>query len=181
MIAREAFIGLLCGCVVAGQIRAQEVMVARDTKPSAPEPEHVSGKKAHTHAKTSSSAAPTLEQMRAAGAIAAERLNNPAVVERAGVSRQSPPRTAKLDTAPTPPVRKEKRIEQASSPRAAKSGAKKSQGMGPVRPTMIESGREETEGSQPKAEPGQTSTPPQSRNEATLRNRSTPKQHTIPG
>ena len=75
----------LCGFAIAGQMRAQQVMVARETKPNtseqaaaAPERSDVESEtsteaKPQVRKKKSPSAALTVEQMRMAGALAAER------------------------------------------------------------------------------------------------------------
>ncbi len=159
------FIMLLCSVAFVGQIHAQEVIVARETKPEAPkqaapppeqtpsesptpEPEQAKPK---SHSKKSTSAAPTLEQMRMAGALAAERLNNP------GSSQTS--RSDQVDseaaTAPsrvvseTPkPERREPRSEPTSTPRRPSSRTGKAEAIGAVRSTFMESGRE-----QPSASP----------------------------
>ena len=81
---------LLCSFILVGHTRAQEVIVARETKPEAPKqaappPEQTPSESATPEPerpkpksrKKSASAEPTLEQMRMAGALAAERLNNP--------------------------------------------------------------------------------------------------------
>src|SRR5215469_10658244 len=83
---------LLCSFFLVGRIYAQEVIVAREPKPEAPKqpapppPEQTPSEtatpeperpKPKSRARKSTSEAPTLEQMRMAGAHAAERLNNP--------------------------------------------------------------------------------------------------------
>src|SRR5438034_2866838 len=83
----------LCGLAVAGQMCAQEVVVARETKPDAPkqatrpsewtEPELGTSTRTKPHVREakSASAVPTLEQMRMAGALAAERLEGRSLQE----------------------------------------------------------------------------------------------------
>ena len=73
----------LCGLAIAGQVSAQEVVVARERKPEASEqatrpPERAEPElgastqtKSHARKDKSTSPAPTLEQMRLAGALAA--------------------------------------------------------------------------------------------------------------
>jgi len=69
---------LLCGLAVAGQMRAQEVVVAGERKLDAPErATPPSGRmKPQVRENKSTPAVPTVEQMRMAGALAAERLND---------------------------------------------------------------------------------------------------------
>jgi hypothetical protein len=155
---------LLCGLAVVGQMRAQEVVVARETKPDAPEhatrpsertdPESGTSTetKPHVRETKSASAVPTLEQMRMAGALAAERLKGRPLQETSAAGGSSS-RTARAETSnalgTAEPVRKETRVEQTSAPRASNSRTTKSEGIAPVRPTMIESGKQEPEASPP--------------------------------
>src|SRR4029434_5155940 len=88
---RRLFMVLLCSFILVGHTHAQQVIVARETKPEAPKqaappPEQTPSESAtpeperpkpKSRSKRSTSAEPTLEQMRMAGALAAERLNNP--------------------------------------------------------------------------------------------------------
>jgi len=148
----KAFLGaLLCSLVLVGHVRAQEVIVARETKPEAPKeaapspeqtpPESTSPERTKPKAreKKSGSAAPTLEQMRMAGALAAERLENrvsPQTARTRG-SDSEPAATESPTLSETPkPIKKEARTRP--SPRPTKPEA-----IGAIRPTMIESGREE--------------------------------------
>src|SRR5260370_30559865 len=103
---KQFFIAVLCGLSVAGQMRAQEVVVAREEKPSASEQaapvsertdsESVTATRMDTQArkKKSASTVLTVEQMRMAGALAAERQKNQARVEQTsttgGASLQAP-------------------------------------------------------------------------------------------
>jgi len=160
---RGFFSVLLCSFIFAGQMQAQEVIVARETKPEAPKqaappPEETPSESAtaertkpKSRGKRSTSAEPTLEQMRMAGALAAERLNNP--------SPSQTRRTGQSDseTAPTPspavpetprPAKKETRPQQTSTAHRPSSRTAKSEASGAVRPTLMESGRE-----QPSASP----------------------------
>src|SRR5437016_13063070 len=85
----------LCGFAIAGQMRAQEVMVARETKPNtseqaaaAPERSDVESEtsteaKPQVRKKKSPSAALTVEQMRMAGRLAGGGLISRTVKERA--------------------------------------------------------------------------------------------------
>src|SRR6266480_8100333 len=91
---RKVLTVLLCGFAVAGQIRAQEVVVARETKPDTPEQGAPASERTDAESRTSTeaksqvrkkkspSAALTVEQMRMAGALAAERLNGRRSEER---------------------------------------------------------------------------------------------------
>jgi hypothetical protein len=191
----KAFTALLCGFALAGQMRGQEVVVGRETKPKATEraaplsqpSDSESGNatptKARVRAKKSASTLPTVEQMRMAGALAGERLTNPPRIEATTARRESSPQKAKSDAVPAEPVRKEKRVEQSSAQRRSKTGTTKSEVVAPVRPTMIESGKEETDTPQPaKSEPrnGQTSAP-QSTNGSQLLNKSVRQPDAIPG
>src|SRR5260370_37886596 len=82
---KQFFTALLCGLALAGQMRGQEVVVAREEKPSvsegaAPVSERVDSESAtattmdtQSRKKKSASTVLTVEQMRMAGAPAAER------------------------------------------------------------------------------------------------------------
>jgi hypothetical protein len=169
----KVFTALLCGLAMAGQMRAQEVVVARETKPSehrrvaasdrsGSESANATATKTRVHAKKSASTLPTVEQMRLAGALAVERLKNRTPIEATNIRRESSSQTPKSETLPTESVRKEKRVEQSSAPGRSKSGKTKLEPVAPVRPTMIESGKEETDTSQPgqsESRGGQTSGP----------------------
>src|SRR5204863_8880480 len=100
----------LCGCAVAGQMHAQEVVVPRETKSSdperaattpseesSPEPAAASLAKSQVHEKKSRSATLTAEEMRKAGELAAERLKNQARVEQTSMTCVSSSHTAKAD------------------------------------------------------------------------------------
>jgi cytoskeletal protein RodZ len=106
---RGFFMVLLCSFILVGDTHAQEVIVARETKPEAPKqaaqpPEQTPSESATPEPqrpkpksrKKSASAEPTLEQMRTAGARAAERLNkpSPSQTKRSGQSDS--------EAAPTP-------------------------------------------------------------------------------
>jgi hypothetical protein len=87
----------------------------------------------------------TLEEMRAAGARAAEGSN-----DRSG-SQSTKTREPDVESAPMPnptvaethrPVKREAPVEERSSPRPSRSRGTNIEGMGPIRPTMMESGRE---------------------------------------
>jgi hypothetical protein len=165
---------LLCGFVLVGQTHAQEVIVTRETKPESPkqtappseqtpsksatpEPERTKPK---SRGKKSTSAELTLEQMRMAGALAAERLNNPSPSQtrRSGQSDSEAAPTPSPAAPETPrPAKKEPRSEQTSTARRSSSRTAKPEAIGAVRSTFMESGRE-----QPSASPspkGQTPAP----------------------
>lgn len=151
---------LLCSFILLGQVRAQEVIVARETKPEAPkqeapppeqtpselatpEPERPKPKARSTR---STSAEPTLEEMRMAGALAAERLNNPSPSQ----TRKSGRPDSEAAPAPSPavadtprPSRKEARSEETSTSRRPSSSGTKPVASGAVRSTFMESGREQ--------------------------------------
>jgi len=154
---KQFFTALLCGLAVAGQMRAQEVVVAREEKPSASEQaapvsertdsESATATRMDTQArkKKSASTALTVEQMRMAGAFAAERQKNQARVEQTsttgGPSLQAP--KASRGALAAERQKKQIRLEQPSVPRASNSQTGKSEAVAPVRPTMIESGKQE--------------------------------------
>src|SRR6266571_2781241 len=97
---KQFFTALLCGLAVAGQMRAQEVVVAREEKPSASEQaapvsertdsESATATRMDTQArkKKSASTALTVEQMRMAGALAAERATGVQFADRQIGSRR---------------------------------------------------------------------------------------------
>jgi hypothetical protein len=149
---------LLCSSVIVGQARAQEVIVARETKPEAPKqaapppeqtpvesptPEQIKPK---SQSRKSMSAKPTLEQMRTAGALAAERLNNPTPSQR----NKSDQSDAELAPTPGPAAtevptsaKRETRSEQTSTSHRPSSRTARPEPIGAVRPTLMESGREQ--------------------------------------
>ena len=151
---RGFFMILLCSFILVGHLYSQEVIVARETKPKAPKqapPSEQTPSESATPAKPkprkrSTSAEPTLEQMRMAGALAAERLNNPSPSQtrRSGQSDS--------EDAPTPnpaipetlrPAKKEARSEQTGTARRPSSRTAKPDATGAVRPTFMESGKAE--------------------------------------
>jgi hypothetical protein len=169
---RRFFIVLLCSFILVGHLYSQEVIVARERKPEAPkqapppeqtpaelatpEPERAKPKSR----KKSASAAPTLEEMRRAGALAAERLNNP----NPSPARKSDQSESEAASTPSPvvretprPVKRESRSEQTNTSHRPSSRTVKPDAAGAVRPTFMESGR-----SEPSATPlskGQTPAP----------------------
>jgi hypothetical protein len=165
---RGFFIVLLCSFILVCQTHAQEVIVARETKPEAPKQappppaetpsESPTPAKPKSRGKRSTSAEPTLEQMRMAGALAAERLNNPSPSQtrRSGQPEVTPTPNPAAPETPRP-LKKETRSEQTSTARRPSSRTAKPEASSAVRPTLMESGRE-----QPSASPspkGQTPVP----------------------
>jgi len=154
---RAFFMVLLYTFILVGHTHAQEVIVARETKPEAPKqaappPEQTPSESATPQQtkpksrKKSTSAEPTLEQMRMAGALAAERLNNPSPSQarRSGQSDSEAAPTPSLAVPETPrPAKKETRSEETSSSRRPSSRTAKPDASGAVRPTFMESGREQ--------------------------------------
>jgi hypothetical protein len=149
---------LFCSVFLVWQMHAQEVVVPRETKPEAPRqtapPSEQSPSDSATpartkprlHEKKSAAGAPTLEQMRAAGALAAEGRDNRSVPQstRTSASRSETTAASSPAISQTPtPVKKETRAVQTSEPRRSSSRNAKLEAIGPVRPTMIESGREQ--------------------------------------
>jgi hypothetical protein len=170
------FRSLLCSLVLFGRIHAQEVVVPHETKPEAPEQAPPSSESEQTPSESATPArtkpksrekksAPTLEQMRASGALAGEGRSDRSVPQptRTGKSRSETAATPNPAASPTAaPVKREAHIEQKSTSRASSPRGSNLEPIGPVRPTMIESGRE-----QPSATPlpkwqrgGQQAPPP---------------------
>jgi hypothetical protein len=155
---RCVLLPLFGALALAGQINAQEVVVLRETKPEAPKqaaqpsetppPESPTPTpaKPKARAKKSASNGPTLEEMRAAGARAAEGLNNQSLSQSAKTnepeSDTTTTRTEAVSATPTP-AKREERVEQKSTPRPSRPPSITKEGGGPIRPTMIESGRQE--------------------------------------
>jgi hypothetical protein len=152
---RGSFIVLLCSFILVGHLYSQEVIVARETKPEAPKqappPEQTPTESATPEPerakpklrKKSASAQPTLEEMRRAGALAAERLNNPnpSPARKSGQSDSEAASTPSAAVPETPrPVKRETRSEQ-TNPSDRPSA--KPDATGAVRPTFMESGRSE--------------------------------------
>jgi hypothetical protein len=163
LMPKGFFRAVLCSFVFVGQMHAQEVIVPREKKPEAPKPtaqplEQIPSetpaptpaptrRKSRSHEKKSAPAALTLEEMRTAGERAAGGSNE------GSVSEPTKSRKPRVETAPSPiptvaqtprPVRKETPVERRSTPRPAGERTTKSEAIdiGPIRPTMIESGRE---------------------------------------
>ncbi len=148
---------VICSVILIGKIHAQEVIVAREKKPSPPaqipqpteqlasESPTPTPHKSKSDEKKSVPATLTLEEMRAAGARAAEGAN-----ERS-VPQSTKTREPDVESAPVPnptvaetprPTKRETPVEPSSSPRPSRSRGPNREGMGPIRPTMMESGRE---------------------------------------
>ena len=149
---------LLCSVFLVWQMHAQEVVVPRETKPEAPRQTAPSSEQAPSESpaparpkpklreKKSAAGAPTLEQMRAAGALAGEGRNNRSVPQSTGTGAsdsETPAATSPAVSATVTPVKREVQVEQKSASRPSKPRSTKPEGIGPVRPTMIESGREQ--------------------------------------
>ena len=168
---------LLCSFVLGTPLYSQEVIVARERKPEVPKPTAPPAEKTpseliapertrepqRTNPKTrkrSESAQPTLEQMRKAGALAAERLNNPnpSPARRSGQSDSEKPPAPSAPVPETPrPARREPRSEHTSTSSRSSQRSSRPDMTGAVRPTFIESGRSEPSTSP--LPPGQTPRP----------------------
>lgn len=154
---KRFFGAVLCGAILIGKIHAQEVIVAREKKPEPPpqtpqpseqlasESPTPTPHKPKSRGKKSASAPLTLEEMRAAGARAAGGAND------RSVSQSTKTREPDVASAPVPnptvaetprPVKRETPVEQRSSSQPSRGRSTSIEGMGPIRPTMIESGRE---------------------------------------
>ena len=154
---KRFFWAALCSVILAGKIHTQEVIVAREKKPElpkrTPEPSEQlpsesptpTPRKSKSREKKSASSKLTLEEMRAAGARAAGGSND------ASGSQSTKPREPDVESAPMPnptvaetprSVKRETPVEQRSSPHPSRSRGTNIEGTGPIRPTMIESGRE---------------------------------------
>jgi hypothetical protein len=154
---KRFFPAVLFSVILIGKIHAQEVVVAREKKPEppaqTPQPaEQLTGEsptpaphKPKSREKKSASATLTLEEMRAAGARAAEGSND------RSVSQSTKTREPDVESAAVPnptiaetprSVKRETPVEQRSSPRPSRSRGTNIEGMGPIRPSLMESGRE---------------------------------------
>jgi hypothetical protein len=155
---KRFFGALLYGLILIGRMPAQEVIVAREATPEASkqappaaeespsQPAAPSPANPKPREKKRASAEPTLEQMRMAGALAAERLNNR--------NSSQPTKTRESDSEATPtaspavpetatPRKRETRPEQTDVSRRPGGRADKPGTIGPVRTTLMESGRAE--------------------------------------
>jgi hypothetical protein len=154
---KRFFRAVLCSLILIGKIHAQEVIVAREKKtepprrtpepsvPLASESPTPTPRKSKPREKKSAPSKLTLEEMRAAGARAAGGSN-----DRSG-SQSTKTRELDVESAPMPnptvaetprSVKRETPVEQRSSPHPSRSRGTNIEGIGPIRPTMIESGRE---------------------------------------
>jgi hypothetical protein len=149
---------LLCCLVLVRHIHAQEVVVPHETKPEAPEQAPPSSESEQTPLESATpartkpksrekkSAAPTLEQMRASGALAGEGRSDRSVPQPTRTAKSRSETAAAPSPAASPtatPVKREARIQQKSTPRPAPLRGSNLEPIGAVRPTMIESGREQ--------------------------------------
>jgi cytoskeletal protein RodZ len=157
----RGFLGaLICSFVVIAHVHPQEVIVARETKPetakpATPSPEQIPSeppgetpKKSKSRENKASSKSPTLEEMRMSGARAAERLNNPtpsSAVKPAEPESETATTGAPALSATAAPVKKETREQKSASHRSGPRDSKPDS-VGAVRPSMIESGRQEPSG-----------------------------------
>ena len=154
---KRFFPAILVCVILIGKIHAQEVIVAREKKPEPPaqtpppaeqlaiESPTPTPHKSKSRGKKSGSATLTLEEKRAAGARAAEGSND------RSVSQSTKTREPVMESAPMPnptiaetprSVKRETPVEHRSSPRPSRSRGTNIEGTGPIRPTMMESGRE---------------------------------------
>jgi hypothetical protein len=148
---------LFCSIILIGKVHAQEVIVAREKKiessKQTPQPSEQAitesptptPRKSKPREKRSTPARLTLEEMRAAGARAAEGTND------GSASHSTKTRPPDVEGAPAPssinsetprPIKRQTPIEESSQSRHSKSRSTNLESMGPIRPTMIESGRE---------------------------------------
>ena len=147
----------LCSVVLIGEIQAQEVIVAREKKSErpkqTPEPSEQlaaesptpTPRKSKPREKKSAPSKLTLEEMRAAGARAAGGSTD------RSAAQSTKTREPELESAPMPnptvaetprPVKREKPVEQGTPSRPSRSRGTNNDGTGPIRPTLMESGRE---------------------------------------
>ena len=154
---KRFFRAILCSVVLTGKIHAQEVIVAREKKSELPkrtpqpseqlasESATPAPRKSNSREKKSVPARLTLEEMRAAGARAAEGPKD------RSVSQSTKTREPDVESVPMPnpivaetprPVKRETPVEQRSSSHPSRSRGTNIEGVGPIRPTMLESGRE---------------------------------------
>jgi len=172
---KTVFTALICSLVLVGQVHAQEVIVAHEKKPEAPKQAAPSSEqmpaespapaltKPKSREKKSTSTTLTAEQMRVAGALAAERLENtssPQPARTGGSDLEPSAAESPTVSATSKPLKKEPRTGQTSVPRRPSPRTTKPEAMGAIRPTMIESGRQEPSATPPaKAEARGEQTP----------------------
>jgi hypothetical protein len=154
---KRFFRAVLFSVVLIGKIHAQEVIVAREKKLELPkqtpqpaeqltsESPTPAPRKSKSREKKSAPAKLTLEEMRAAGARAAGGSND------GSGSQSAKTREPEVESAPMPnptvgetprSVKRETPVEQRSPSRPSRSRGSNIEGIGPIRPTMMESGRE---------------------------------------
>jgi len=157
IMLKRFFRAVLCSIIFIGKMHAQEVVVAREKKTEVPtktpqpaeqptsESPTPAPRKSKSREKKSAPSKLTLEEMRAAGVRAAGGLNS-----RSG-SQSTKTREPDVESGPVPnptvaetprPVKRETPVEQKSSSSPSRSRSATIEGMGPIRPTMMESGRE---------------------------------------
>jgi hypothetical protein len=157
IMLKRFFLAVLCSVILIGKIHAQEVIVAREKKPEllaqTPQPSEQlasesptpAPRKSKSREKKSAPATLTLEEMRAAGARAAEGGNDRSV-SQSTKTREPDVENAAMPNptfAETPsPVKRETPVEQRISSSPSKPRSTNIEGTGPIRPTMMESGRE---------------------------------------
>jgi hypothetical protein len=137
LVLKKSSTVLLCGLAIAGQLRAQEVVVAREPKSNAPErvaplskvtdleSETATQTKFQVREKKSASPTLTVEQMRKAGALAADRQKKEFPVETTNIGRVTHFQPRKSEPAAIRPTMIESQSEEpASSPpaKAERSG-----------------------------------------------------------
>ncbi len=154
-MVKELLTALLCGFALAGQMRAQEVVVAREAKPNPTErvalvsegtdseSETATGMQSQVREKKSASTALTVEQMRMAGALAGERQKSQARIEQASTTPGPSLQAAKTGALAAKQQKKETGVEQTSAHRAPTAQTANSEAVGAVRPTMLDSGKQE--------------------------------------
>jgi hypothetical protein len=154
---RKFFRPLLCSVFLVGQmIHAQEVVVPRETKPEASTQATASSESTPSESamparikrksREKKSVAPTIEQMRASGALAGEGRSDRSVPQptRTGGVRSETAAATSPSVSPTAtPAKREAHIPQKSSSRPSTPRGTKLEPIGPIRPTIIESGREQ--------------------------------------
>ena len=151
---KRLFGAVLCGVVFIGKIHAQEVIVAREKKrelpKQTPQPAEQLASESPTPTPRKSKSREkksklTLEEMRAAGARAAGGSKD------GSESQSAKTRQPDVESAPMPnptvaetprSVKREMPLEQRSSSRPSRSRGTSIEGMDPIRPTLMESGRE---------------------------------------
>ena len=155
MMVKRFLRTLLCSIILIGKIHAQEVIVAREKKTESPKQTPQSSEHATTESPTPQKSKPrkkssaparlTLEEMRAAGARAAEGSNDGSASHSTKIRPpdvESAPARSSITPETPRPVKRQTPIEQSGSSRQSKSRSTNPEQMGPIRPTMIESGRE---------------------------------------